>query len=189
MSGEPRILPLRPDELGPEAIELATRQRANYGLDTSEIPETIATLLRHPDLYKAYIDFVHRRAQVSVLNRRDLEIITLRTGWLCQSPYVWGEHVKFGKDAGLNADEIEWLVEGSAAPGWSERDRALVRLVEELHATAHVGDETWATLAAHFSEQELIELLMMVGGYHQVAFLYNAMRVRLIPGNPGLTAR
>jgi hypothetical protein len=30
---------------------------------------------------------------------------------------------------------------------------------------------------------------MVVGSYHQVAFLYNAMRVRLIPGNPGLKAR
>jgi alkylhydroperoxidase family enzyme len=185
----PRILPLAEQELGPEAMDLATRQRANYGLATSELPETVATLLRHPVLYEAYIDFVNTRARVSVLDKRDVEIVVLRTAWLCSSGYVWGEHVKFGKSAGLSGDEIEWLVEGSAADAWNPRDRALVSLAEELHETAHVSDETWAALAAHFTDQQLIELLMVVGSYHQVAFLYNAMRVRLIPGNPGLTAR
>jgi alkylhydroperoxidase family enzyme len=185
----PRILPLAEHELGPEAMDLATRQRADYGLATSELPETVATLLRHPVLYEAYVDFVNTRARVTVLDKRDVEIVVLRTAWLCNSGYVWGEHVKFAKNAGLTGEEIEWLIEGSAARGWNARDRALVRLAEELHETAHVGDETWAGLATNFSDQQLIELLMVVGSYHQVAFLYNAMRVRLIPGNPGLTAR
>jgi alkylhydroperoxidase family enzyme len=113
----------------------------------------------------------------------------LRVAWLCRCGYVWGEHVRFGKAAGVTAHEIEALVEGAAAPGWGERDRALVRLAEELHETAHVADATWAALAAHFTEQQLIELLIVVGSYHQVAFLYNGMQVRLIPGNPGLAAR
>jgi 4-carboxymuconolactone decarboxylase len=188
-SSTPRILPLAPDQLGPEAMALATRQRANYGLATSELPETVATLLRHPELYKAYIDFVNRRGEVTVLDRRELEIVILRTAWLCRCGYVWGEHVKFGKQAGLSATEIEGLIEGSAAAGWNGPDRALVRLVEDLHDSADVGDEVWATLAGHFTDQQLIELLMVVGSYHQIAFLYNAIRVRLMPGNPGLAAR
>jgi alkylhydroperoxidase family enzyme len=185
----PRILPLTPDELGPEALELARRQRANYGLTTTELPETVATLLRHPTLYKAYIDFVNTRARVSVLETRDVEIVVLRSAWLCTCGYVWGEHVRFGKNAGLTTQEIAWLADESSRAGWNPRDQALVRLAEELHETAHVADETWAALAAHFTQQQLIELLMVVGSYHQVAFLYNAMRVRLIPGNPGLSAR
>jgi alkylhydroperoxidase family enzyme len=185
----PRILPLAPDELGPEAMELASRQRANYGLTTTELPETVATLLRHPALYKAYIDFVDTRARVSVLEARDVEILVLRSAWLCACGYVWGEHVRFGKKAGLTTREISWLADGSSGADWNPRDQALVRLAEELHETAHVSDGTWAALAAHFTEQQLIELLMVVGSYHQVAFLYNAMQVRLIPGNPGLEAR
>ena len=187
--GTPRIAPLAPDELGPEAMELAIRQRANYGLATTELPETVATLLRHPALYKAYIDFVNMRAQVTVLETRDVEIVVLRIAWLCACGYVWGEHVKFAKQAGLSVEEISALADGACDPGWNLRDRALIRLAEELHATAHVSDETWTTLAAQFTDQQLIELLMVVGSYHQVAYLYNAMQVRLIPGNPGLTAR
>jgi alkylhydroperoxidase family enzyme len=186
---EPRIGPLAPEELDGEAMVLAAKLRDMHGLTTDALPETVATMLRHPDLYRAYIDFVGQRAKASVLSARDVEIVTLRATWLCGCGYVWGEHVAFGKKAGLSADEIEWLVEGSSAAGWNARDRALVRLVEELHETAEVTDETWAVLAAHFTDQQIIELLMLVGGYHEVAFLYNAMRVRLLPGSQGLAAR
>lgn len=188
-AAEPRILPLSPDELGEDALALATRLRANHGLATAEMPETVATMLRHPDLYNAYVDFVTARTRALVLAPRDLEILILRTARLCNSGYIWGEHVRFGRKAGLGDEEIARLVEGSAAPGWSDRDRALVRLTEELHETAHVADETWNVIAAHFSEQQCIELLMMAGAYHEVAYLYNGMRVRLLPGSEGLAAR
>jgi alkylhydroperoxidase family enzyme len=116
-------------------------------------------------------------------------MVILRTGRLCNSPYIWGEHVRFGKQAGLTDEEIEWLVEGSAATGWNARDRALNLLCEELHETCYVSDPTWAVIAEHFSDKQIIEMLSIVGSYHEVAYLYNAVRVRLLPGNSGLSAR
>jgi alkylhydroperoxidase family enzyme len=186
---EPRIPPLAPEQLSEDAMQLAAKLRANFGLATSQLPDSVATMLRHPDLYRAQIEFVTRRAQASVLAPRDRELVILRTAWLCHSDYAWGEHVNFAKKAGVSADEIEWLTQGSAAPKWNERDRALNRLVEELHETSFVSDETWSVIAANFTDKQIIEILMMVGSYHEVAYLYNAMRVRLIPGNPGLAAR
>jgi alkylhydroperoxidase family enzyme len=186
---EPRIPPLGPEELSEDAFALATKLRANFGLATAELPDSIGTMLRHPELYRAQVEFVTQRAKASVLPPRDRELVILRTAWLCHSAYAWGEHVNFGKKAGLSSDEIEWLTQGSAAPQWNARDRALNRLAEELHETAFVSDETWSVIAANFTDKQIIEMLMMVGSYHEVAYLYNAMRVRLIPGNPGLAAR
>jgi alkylhydroperoxidase family enzyme len=185
----PRIPPLAADELTDDALALATKLRANFGLATSELPDSVATMLRHPDLYRAQIDYVVERTKASVVAPRDLELVILRTAWLCRSDYAWGEHVNFGKKAGLTSEEIEWLTQGSAAPGWNERDRALNRLAEELHETAFVSDETWRVIAANYTEQQIIELLVMIGSYHEVAYLYNAMRVRLLPGSQGLRAR
>lgn len=188
-SAASRIAPLAEDELTDDALALATKLRANFGLATSDLPDSVATMLRHPNLYRAQIEFVVQRTKASVVVPRDLELVILRTAWLCRSDYAWGEHVNFGKKAGLTTDEIEWLTQGSAAPGWNQRDRALNRLAEELHATAFVSDETWAVIAANFTEQQIIELLVMIGSYHEVAYLYNAMRVRLLPGSQGLRAR
>ncbi len=186
---EPRILPLAQEELGPEALPLAAKLRALFGLETRELPDAIATMLRHPGIYSHQVEYIARRAKALTLDPRDLEIVILRTAWLCRSAYTWGEHVSFGKRAGLTAEEIEWLTKGSEAPGWTARDRALNCLAEELHEDACVGDATWAVIAEHFTDKQIIELLMMVGFYHEVAFLYNSMRVRLIPGNQGLSAR
>ena len=52
-----------------------------------------------------------------------------------------------------------------------------------------MSDETWAVIAEHFSEAQIIEMLAVIGNYHEVAFTYNAMRVRLLPGSKGLAAR
>jgi 4-carboxymuconolactone decarboxylase len=185
----PRIAPLAHDELTDDALALATKLRANFGLATAELPDSVATMLRHPDLYRAQIDYVVQRTKASVVAPRDLELVILRTAWLCRSDYTWGEHVNFGKKAGLTSEEIEWLTQGSPAAGWNERDRALNRLPEELHETAFVSDDTWRVIAAHFTDQQIIELLVMIGSYHEVAYLYNAMRVRLLPGSQGLRAR
>lgn len=185
----PRIAPLPEDELGEEALPLAARLRSLFGLETTELPAAVATMLRHPEIYRAQVEYVTQRARAMTLNTRDLELVILRTGWLCRSDYTWGEHVNFGKKAGLTCDEIEWLAQGSTAPGWNERDRALNRLAEELHEDACVSDETWAVIAEHFTDKQIIELLMMVGFYHEIAFLYNSMRVSLNPGNKGLAAR
>lgn len=188
-SSEPRIPPLREEELSEDALSLATKLRSLFGLETTELPDSIATMLRHPEIYRAQVEYVVQRAKAMTLNPRDLELVILRTGWLCRSDYTWGEHVNFGKKAGLSSAEIEWLTEGSAATGWSDRDRALNRLAEELHEDACVSEGTWAVIAQNFTDKQIIELLMMVGFYHEIAFLYNSMRVPLIPGNKGLSAR
>ncbi len=187
-ASEPRILPLAPEELSEEGRALAAKLRANFGLGEA-MPDAIATMLRHPDLYRAQVEYVVARTKALVLAPRDLEIVILRTAWLCKSGYSWGEHVKFGKKAGLTAQEIEWIVQGSSAPGWNARDRALNRICEELHDTSFVGDDTWAAIAANFTDKQIIEILTIIGAYHEVAYLYNAMRIRPIPGNPGLAAR
>lgn len=189
VTGEPRILPLTADELSGEGKALIAKLRSNYGLADDYLPDSTATMLRHPKMYGPYIDYVSARAKASVVEQRDLELVILRSGRLCNSGYIWGEHVAFGKKAGVTEEEIEWLVEGSGAKGWNERDRALVRLAEELHETCHVSDETWAVVAGNFSDQQIIELISIIGSYHEVAYLYNAIRVRKIPGNPGLSAR
>lgn len=185
----PRIEPLPPSELGEEATRsaLALRKAASAPL-SSEVTEYTATLLRHPNLY-------HRHAELGMqlytgaLVPRDRELLVLRTGWLCQAPYEWGEHVKIGKRVGLSDEEIERVILGSTAPGWNEHERALLSAVEELYQDAMICDATWAVLARKLDERQLIEVPVVVGQYQGLAYLQNSLRLRLGPGNTGLSAR
>ena len=185
----PRIPPLDPSQLSKEASESAAALRRAIGSTPSdEVTEFTATMLRHPDLYRRHVEMAFQ-LYGGKLSPRDRELVVLRIGWLCKAPYEWGEHVKIGKRVGLTPEEIERATRGSTAPGWSEHDRAIVRAAEELHQDAMISDETWEVLSRRLDEQQLIELPLLVGQYQGLAYLQNALRLRLIPGNPGLSAR
>lgn len=159
-------------------------------IDVSDIPEMIVTLMGcHPGLYERVADVSVMLMAQSNLPRRDLELVVLRTDWLCQSPYNWGEHVPIAKRFGVTSEEIERITQGSAAEGWSDHDRALVRAAEELHEEAMLSDETWDLLRRGFSEKQVFELIVLVGQFTLVTYFQNSLRFRLGEGNLGLHSR
>jgi 4-carboxymuconolactone decarboxylase len=185
----PRIAPLKPSELGKEASESAAAlRRAAKAPPSDEVTEFTATMLRHPVLYQRHTELAFA-LYGGALMPRDRELAILRTGWLLQAPYEWGEHVKVGKRVGLTSEEIERITQGSSAPGWDEHDRAVIRAAEELRENAMISDETWATLSRKLDEKQLLELPLLVGQYQGLAYLQNSLRFRLIAGNLGLSAR
>ena len=60
---------------------------------------------------------------------------------------------------------------------WSEEDKLLIRLCDALHEQCDVDDALWTSLQAAFSENALIELLMLAGFYRTVSYLTNALRM------------
>ena len=86
------------------------------------------------------------------LPARERELLILRTAFELHADYEWGQHVRIGMQAGVTADEIAAIATPTAAdPAWSADDAALVRAADELHADAHISDDTWATLAERWT--------------------------------------
>lgn len=56
-------------------------------------------------------------------------------------------------------------------------ERLLLRLADALQDRAQVDDARWATLRAHWSEAQLIELIALAGFYHLISILTNALRI------------
>jgi len=186
----PRIAPLSSEEMGEGAQGIVARIRAAAGAPIAgEVPEVVATLLRHPGLYEKHVALGTELLGNGTLSARHRELAVLRTGWLCGAPYEWGEHVAIARRAGLTTVEIERVTEGSVATGWNVKDRAILRAAEELHAGAMISDPTWSALETFLDDRQLIELPYVIGTYTKVAFLQNALRLRLGRGNPGLSAR
>ncbi len=185
-----RIAPLEPQEVTPEAHARSAHIRASFGVgENDRLPEVFATMLKHPGLFRAQLEMGIELAAKGAIPPRERELAILRTAWLCRAPYEWGEHVDIAKRYGVTAQEIERCTEGSAADGWGEHDRALIRGVEECYADQRITDATWAALAKSWSEQQLMEFPVLVGQYFSTALLQNALRIRLADDNPGLSAR
>jgi len=187
---EPRIAPLAPDELGEDAMDvIAGVMQAQGNAQHRDVPEFIATMLRHPRLFQHQAD-LSAVLFAGALPFRLTELVLLRTAWLCQGGYVWGHHSQLAKrNCGFTYEDIERIIEGSSAPGWDELDGAVVRAVEELQDSSTISDETWEVLARHLDEKQLIELPILVGQMHGVIYTQNALRARLMPGSLGLAAR
>ena len=122
---------------------------------------------------------------------RDREIVILRTCARCSSEYEWGVHVAvFSQKAGLSEREIAASLQRDADGGpWSPREMGLIRMVDELHDTATLSDAAWAALSAFYSEEQMLELITLVGYYHTISFVTNACRVDLEPAAPRFNRR
>jgi alkylhydroperoxidase family enzyme len=113
------------------------------------------------------------------LSLRHREIIINRTCARCGCAYEWGVHVAFfGQKAALTPDQIRATVHGDAdASAWSQEERLLVGVVDELHDSANLSNELWDQLAATFSVEQILELIALVGFYHTVSFFANGLRL------------
>jgi alkylhydroperoxidase family enzyme len=111
------------------------------------------------------------------LSLRQRELVIDRTTALNACEYEWGVHIAFfAARVGLDPGQLESLARGSAEdPCWSEDDRLLIRLCDELHRDATVSDGLWSALRVHHSEEAMLELLMLAGFYRTVSYLCNAL--------------
>ena len=117
------------------------------------------------------------------LDLHSREIVIDRVTALAGSEYEWGVDVAlFGEQAALSGDQIASTVHGGANdPCWNEKEGAMISACDQLHAACDLDDAAWAKLKAHFSDQAILEILMLSGLYRMVAYLTNALRLPLEP--------
>lgn len=115
------------------------------------------------------------------ISLREREIVIDRTCARCSSEYEWGVHVAFfAERVGLTAVQAAATCGPAAeAAALPERERLLLRLVDELHDGAQVSDGLWAALKAEWSDEQLVELVALTGFYHLISFVTNALRIPL----------
>jgi alkylhydroperoxidase family enzyme len=117
------------------------------------------------------------------LTLRQREIVIDRVTARCGSQYEWGVHVTFfAKRVGFDDAQLRSLVEGGAGDAcWQPEDALLLRFCDALHASCDLDDALWAELRAHFTEEAMLELLLLAGFYRTVSYFTNALRLPLEP--------
>ena len=94
--------------------------------------------------------------------------------------------VFFAERVGLDREQIRSLTHGQPEDDcWTEeRDRVVIRMVDSLHDTSTVDDALWQALAAHFSNPQILDLLLLAGWYHAISFGARGAGVPLEEGAP-----
>jgi 4-carboxymuconolactone decarboxylase len=172
----PRIQPVSLEDAEPETRELL-EALSTFRDDDVSILNVFGTMARHPKLMKRWLVFANHVLLKSTISGRDRELAILRTGWKCNSPYEWGQHVVIGRRESISDAEIAMIAEGPDAAGWSAHDAAILRATDELHDSGTISDATWATLTERYDEEQCMDLVFAIGQYHLVSFALNAFGV------------
>ena len=117
---------------------------------------------------------------------RQRELVILRTTALTGAEYEWGVHVLyFGAAAGFEAPCLYATVWGGAdAPSWTADEALLVRMCDELHATARISEPLWAALRERLAEEQILELLVLAGLYQMISYVVLGAEIALEEGAP-----
>ncbi len=178
---KPRVSPLTEAEWTDEqrkVLEPVHREGQVYNV--------LGTLARHWEASKKFgVWGYHVMGDTLTLVPREREILILRIGWLCQAEYEWGQHVLYGKKAGLTDEEIARIKAGPDAEGWDAFDASLLRAADELHVDAFISDATWAALSERYNTQQLMDVVFTVGQYNLVSMALNTFGVQLDKGVKG----
>ena len=183
-AGAPRIAPARPRELRPLARIVAGLAGR---VTPSGPPNIFTTLGQHPRLFRAWLRYSAHLMPFGQLPRRDTELVILRVAWQCRSAYEWQQHVPIALRVGLTPDEVAGVAGDPAAGGFTERQRALLAVTDELLAERRLSDATWSGVQAILGDREAIELCLLIGNYQGLASTIGALGIQVEQG-PGRTA-
>jgi len=173
-----RIRPLEPP-YEPEVAE-TLRRMMPPGVEPLNLFRTVAHNPAVLERFRTIGAYILNFGRVEPLDR---EVLLHRTCARCGCEYEWGVHaVAYGRPLGMSNDQLRaTVVDGPDAPVWSDRQRLLVRLADELHDTATVSESLWMELSDHWDSAQLIELIATAGFYHLVSFTANAVCVQPEP--------
>ncbi len=181
-----RLQPIPREEWSPEVM-------AAIAVQSSQAPKrpgppsagsrkgsnVLGTFAHHPKLTAAYFAFSGYILYGSSMTPRNRELAILRVAALRRAEYEWAQHVHLAREAGLGDEEIERVLEGPGADGWSPLDATLLTAVDELVADAGISDATWSALAATYDVQQLMDLVFTIGAYELLAMAFNSFGLQL----------
>lgn len=109
------------------------------------------------------------------------ELAILRVGQITGASYEWAHHVPIARQAGVGDEQIAALSGWRTSPHFDDRERAVLRYIENVTSAVRVPDDVFREVRTHLSEAEVVELTLVAGYWGMVARLLVALEIDLEP--------
>jgi alkylhydroperoxidase family enzyme len=106
------------------------------------------------------------------------ELAQTRVGWARASQFVFSQHCKAARNAGLSEEKIAAVPAWQVAECFSPVERAALAYTDALvYDGGRVSDGVFASLKAHLSDEEILELTYITALYDMHAVMTRALRL------------
>ena len=132
-----------------------------------------------PDAFKHTTEgFQFYRSPERKLDAKLRELGQTRAGFTVGSQFVFSQHCKASRDAGLSEEQIEAIPAWSVATCFSPIERAVLAYTDALVLQrGRVPDAVFAALKQHLSDEEILEFTYITCTYMMHAVMSRALRL------------
>jgi 4-carboxymuconolactone decarboxylase len=151
------------------------------GADTKRLGAMMDTLLRRPDLLLSVLGVSDKLRENAVIPKHLKELAILCVARQQDGQYAWFQHEALARSVGLDLSIIESIRVGQRPPDMNGDEAVVYDFVTQWLGQHSVTDEAFDALRATFSDEAIVELLVIVGYFWMGAMILNVAQVPL-PG-------
>lgn len=146
-----------------------------------QLPNLYRVLGLAPDMFRAWIDFAWPLRLKANSSRKTRELMILRGAQLSKTDYEWAHHVPLALEFGVTQDQIDALASWQTSDLFTVQEKAAIRVAEEVTRGPAATAKSIEALKRHFSEAEVVELVLTASFYVCVGRFLKSMDVELEP--------
>ena len=167
-------------DIGPLDAEKWDARLATIVADMRGQPLNVHKLLaNNPDLLLAWWSFRNHVVSGGRLTDRYRELIILRVAVHMKCWYEWASHVERGQAAGLSLQDIEAVRTTEIQSALAASEELVLQAIDECFTEQRITGKTYTALRAHFSSEELMDLLAICGAYFTLGIMINTWGLEL----------
>ncbi len=157
----PRIpmVPEQPED--PQLAEMFSEVKQRW----PHVPNLYRVLGNAPKMLRAWLDMAWPLRLDASTSRRTRELMILHGARISKTAFEWAHHVPLALEAGVKQEEIDQLSNGQIPDTVSEAERVALQLAEEVTIGPEASAECIEALKPHYSETEIVELVLTASFY------------------------
>ena len=151
---------------------------ASPGTATGTPGDYWTSLALVPDILKLSADALFALLQPGrKLEPRFRELAILRTAITGDCKFEYSQHLKVARMVGIPDSKLASIKNWATSDHFDQAERAVMAAADELIGRNLVEDDTFAALKRHFTDEQIVELFMVIATYRMHGLLVRALHL------------
>ena len=170
-------VPLVEEADHPELADLIGRLKGGRG---GRLLNVYKLLLNSPTLAATWFDHVSAVRWQTQLDGQTRELAIIRIGILNRVEYVLAQLVPaYALQEGLTMEQCDALADCSSSPFFDAKQRAVLAYADAMTRDVQVPGDVFDQLKPHFTDQQIVELTVLIGTYNMHTRVLQALDIPL----------